>query len=246
MLLQVKDLAHHFSKDSFHLDIGSIDFSSEDYCALVGANGSGKSLFASFLAGLLKPKSGTILIDGAPIAKNPQFIGQKIGIVFQSADSQIIGQSVQDDIRFGLINLGLKKEEQDRRIIDALQWSGLEDLKDQNPQVLSGGEKRRLAIASVLSMGPDILILDEPFSNLDFPGTQEVLLHINKVHEQGKGIIIISHSIEKFLAHCNRLILMKKGRIVADALPKRVLPFLLDHGVYNPNLKWEEMTWLDS
>jgi len=218
----------------------------QECTVMTGPNGAGKSLLIRLLSGLLLPSSGKVLWDGKSAGKaRTQYKDHiPVGMVFQDPLVQILGQTVEEDIRFGLENLSISADEQKQRLHDALSWTGLLSKRMQDTRSLSGGERRRLCIASVLALKPDFIFLDEPFSNLDYTGIKEVLSVICTLKELGKGLIIITHELEKILAHADRLIILKAGRIIADALPERVLPYLEDHGVRKPNLKLTDMTWL--
>lgn len=221
--------------------LGTVDcsFHQHELTVITGPNGSGKSLLLRCLAGLLKPGTGTVRHNSN--ARN-EF---NVAMVFQDPLVQILGLTIEEDILFGLENLSISKAERQTRLNDALQWTNLTSKRNQDCRTLSGGERRRLCIASILVMEPEFILLDEPFSNLDYQGVREVLGLILKLKAAGKGIIIVSHDLDRILAHADRLILMKSGRIIADALPERVIPYLEDHGVRRPAGKIADMTWLD-
>lgn len=146
-----------------------------------------------------------------------------VGLVFQDADSQIVGETVYDDVAFGPENLCLSPAEVSRRVASALVAVGLEHLSEQRPHKLSGGEKRRLAIAGILAMESQVLVLDEPFANLDYSGTLQVLSRIVDLHRAGKTIILSTHDLEKPMGHASRLILMKNGSILRDGIFENVI-----------------------
>lgn len=182
--------------------------------ALIGANGAGKSTLMLHLNGLLMPSEGDIVIGDIPITKKtlPQ-IRRTVGLVFQNPDDQLFMPTVRDDVAFGPGNMKLPLEEIERRVDEALKAVGALELKERAPYHLSGGQKRSVAIATVLAMGPDILVLDEPSSNLD-PHARNLLI------EQIKGFyhtcIVTSHDLDLVRQTCPRSIVMKKGRILAD------------------------------
>ncbi len=212
---------------------------------LTGPNGSGKSLLLKCIKGLLKPTSGTIVINGEDLTKSSRKRLQAIGLIFQDADSQIVGQTVERDILFGLENLQLPLEEQQKRLEDVSTLLDLKTKFKQRPRTLSGGEKRRLSIAGVLVMEPQVLVLDEPFANLDYPSVLQVIRTLLKLHETGHTIILVSHEAEKILAYTDQTILLEQGKVVADGKAKDLLPMMTAHGVYVPSgVKIEELTWL--
>lgn len=201
---------------------------------IAGPNGSGKTTLLRHFIGLLLPKSGSVTVCGRSVEKDPLSARQKVGLVFQDADSQIVGETVYDDVAFGPENLGLARWEIDRRVRQALTAVGLSGLADKRPHHLSGGEKRRLAIAGVLAMAPQVLLMDEPFSNLDYPATCRVLDRILELHQNGHTIIITTHDLEKVVAHAQRLVVMESGRVVADGFPAEVIDGIERFGIRTP------------
>jgi biotin transport system ATP-binding protein len=157
-----------------------------------------------------------------------------VGMVFQDADSQIVGETVYDDVAFGPENLSLKRQEIDRRVKQALAAVGLSGFENKMPNHLSGGEKRRLAIAGVLAMAPRVLLMDEPFSNLDFPATCRVLKQIVNLHQNGHTLIITTHDLEKVVAHAQRMVVMANGRVVKDGDPEAVITGIERYGIRQP------------
>jgi len=195
-----------------------------EYVCIVGPNGSGKSTLAKLLKGLLLPSKGSIVIDNDLLCEENQWqIRQKVGYVFQNPDHQIVASTVQDDIAFGLENLGLPVSEMKKRIEQVLDEVGLSGLHEKEPHFLSGGQKQRLAIAGVLAMQPDIIIFDEATSMLDPQGTKAVLSIMKKLHQQRRTTIItITHRMEE-IDQASRIILMAEGRIQLD-IAKKELP----------------------
>ena len=167
--------------------------------------------------------------------------------MFQNADSQMVGQTVLSDIAFGPENLKWPRSRINSSVERILEELGIQDLKNRQPHSLSGGEKRRCVLAAVLVMEPDIIVLDEPFTGLDHQGVRDVLIDVTRLHREGKTIILITHDLEKALAHADRLILMEKGRIMADGSPREMIGRVDEFGIRRP---WgeercvESMTWL--
>jgi biotin transport system ATP-binding protein len=171
-----------------------------------------------------------------------------VGMVFQDADSQIVGETVREDVAFGPENLRLERVEIDRRVDEALSATGLMHLADKRPHLLSGGEKRRLAIAGILAMRPRVIVFDEPFANLDYPGVRQVLDQILRLHRAGGTIIVTTHDLEKVLAHADRLIFMHGGRIEGDGPPPALVGRAESFGVRSPravHLGVEALSWLN-
>lgn len=224
MQLQVENVS--FSYDKKNDVIKNLSFSVEkgEYIAIVGHNGSGKSTLAKLLNGLLLPKSGNVVVDGILSSnKEKSFeLRRRVGVVFQNPDNGIIASIVEDDIAFGPENLGIKREKIGERIDFALNAVGMTDYKKSSPYHLSGGQKQRIAIAGVLALRPEILILDESTAMLDPEGRKEILAVIKKLNkEQGTTIITITHYMEE-AAEANRIIVLCGGEIVMQGAPKEI------------------------
>ena len=172
------------------------------------------------LAGLTEPSAGVILFQGKPLSQWGGLLRGFIGLVFQDADAQLIGETVEEDIRFGPENLKLEKTEVEKRLNEVMESLGLREKKDFSPRRLSGGEKRRLAIAGILAMGCETVIMDEPFANLDWPGVVQVLKIIQELKRRNATLIILSHELEKVLALADRLVILAQGSI-RDSEPQR-------------------------
>ena len=197
------------------------------FIGLIGHTGSGKSTLVQHLNGLLKPTSGAIYFNGEDIQDsdfNKKKLRSKVGLVFQYPEHQLFEIDVFSDVCFGPKNLGLSKKEIELRAYEALKQVGLEDeFFYQSPFDLSGGQKRRVAIAGVLAMKPDILILDEPTAGLDPKGRDEILDQIAKLHdEMGITVILVSHSMEDVAKYVERIIVMNRGSVLYDDVPKEV------------------------
>lgn len=201
-----------------------------DFIGLIGHTGSGKSTLVQHLNGLLKASRGDILYNGQDIY-DPDFsmkeLRSKVGLVFQYPEHQLFETTVFEDVCFGPKNLGLSKSEVELRAYQALKQVGLEDdFFYQSPFDLSGGQKRRVAIAGVLAMKPEILVLDEPTAGLDPKGRDEILTQVKKLHEEsGITVVLVSHSMEDVANFVNRLIVMNRGQIMYDDEPKKVFAY---------------------
>jgi len=181
------------------------------YAAVMGPNGSGKSTLGKLVKGLISPSSGEVLIDGEPLKGGE--ISLRVGYVFSNPENQIISSVVEEDVAFGLENLGLEPAEIARRVQQALAWVGMEEYRYHAPHLLSGGQQQKVVLAGVLAMGSEILVLDEPTSMLDLKDRREILALLQKFHAQGdKTIVHITHSLEEAL-HAKDLILLNRGRI---------------------------------
>jgi energy-coupling factor transport system ATP-binding protein len=208
------------SKEDWALQGVHLDVQSGEYIAIIGLNGSGKSTLARMFNGLLIPTEGEVMVAGLS-TKNEQDlweIRRKVGMIFQNPDNQLVATTVQDDVAFGLENLGIPRAEMKMRIQDALQAVGLSGFEKREPHHLSGGQKQRLAIAGTLAMQPDVIVFDEATSMLDPQGRKDVLQLISELHKKGRTIIHITHRAdEAFLA--DRVIVMADGKVKLD-LPR--------------------------
>jgi energy-coupling factor transport system ATP-binding protein len=222
----------------------SVKIDDGQFIALIGHTGSGKTTFLQLLAGLIKPKSGTVYIDGEDIfAKgfDMHSIRSKIGLVFQYPEQQLFEETVFKDVCFGPKNLGLEQKETELRAYEALKSVGLAD-EDfyRSPFELSGGQKRRAAIAGVLAMKPHTMILDEPTAGLDPAGRNEMLGLIYKLcKETGMTIILVSHSMDDVSRYADRILVMNDGSIAIDGTPKEVFKHrdeLLEFGLALPQI----------
>ena len=197
------------------------------FIGLIGHTGSGKSTLVQHLNGLLQPTSGNIYFNGQDIADkdfNKKELRSKVGLVFQYPEHQLFEVTVFQDVCFGPKNLGLSQKEVDIRAYNALKQAGVKDEQFyQSPFDLSGGQKRRVAIAGVLAMQPEVLILDEPTAGLDPKGRDEILGQIKKLQkETGITVILVSHSMEDVAEYVDRIIVMNKGAVMFDDVPKEV------------------------
>jgi biotin transport system ATP-binding protein len=233
-IIEIKDLTHRFSNGAVGLDRIDLRVKAGEFVVVCGPNGSGKTTLLRHLNGLLLPESGSISISGLDVTENAATVRQLVGMVFQDADSQIVGETVFDDVAFGPENLLLSRDEIHERVTGALSAVGLGHLADQRPYLLSAGEKRRLAIAGVLAMIPRVIVFDEPFSNLDYPGIQQVLSQILSLHKTGHTIVVATHDLSKVYAYADRILLMRDGRIVRDGKPDQLLPEVGAFGVEKP------------
>ena len=206
----------------------NLEIDKGEFIGLIGHTGSGKSTLVQHLNGLIKPTQGTIIVDGKDITEKGAKLRetrQKVGLVFQYPEHQLFEESIYKDIAFGPKNLGLDDEEVDKRVRDAMEIVDLdfEKLKDRSPFELSGGQKRRVAIAGVLAMKPKVLILDEPTAGLDPSGRDEILNEVKRIYENtGITIVLVSHSMEDIARLVGRILVMDKGKVVMDDKPRKI------------------------
>ncbi|HAS74150.1 MAG TPA: energy-coupling factor transporter ATPase [Clostridiales bacterium UBA8960] len=251
MSIKILNLTHIYDKktpnETVAIDNINLDVQTGEFIGLIGHTGLGKSTLIQQLNGLLKPSSGDIIVSGYNITEGLDLprnnkrkvtkaevtarkkrlleVRKRVGLVFQYPEYQLFEETIEKDIAFGPINLGLNEFEVKNRVIDAMQTVGIdyETYKDRSPFELSGGQKRRVAIAGVLAMKPEVLILDEPTAGLDPRGRDEILGQIKRLHDKEKiTVIIVSHSMEDMAKIAERLVVMNKGQIVLDGTPKEV------------------------
>lgn len=205
--------------------LDGVDFSigKGSFTAIIGHNGSGKSTLAKNINALLRPTSGRVFVDGTDtsIPENVWKVRSRVAMVFQNPDNQIVSAIVEDDIAFGPENLGVEPEEIRRRVAFALDAVEMEEYRSKPPHLLSGGQKQRIAIAGAVAMEPECIVFDEPTAMLDPRGRQEVLETIQKLHEAGITVILITHFMEE-AARADRILVMKDGRIHMDGTPGEI------------------------
>ena len=225
------------------LDDVSFSVEKGSFTVLAGNNGAGKSQLLKIIKGLKKPSSGTIAIKGEDVTKSRQKRLSSVGLVFQNSDLQFVGETVEKDIMFGPENLGWDKERIRAKTEEMLNLFSLTELRNRRPSTLSGGEKRRLAIAGVLAMEVDIVFLDEPFTALDTPSVMTLIDTLISLHEKGVTLVVVSHETERFLAHTDRVIILNRGRKVFDGPSEESLDELRKNDVYIPPLPFRSLTW---
>jgi biotin transport system ATP-binding protein len=213
-----------------------VSFSIEagEFLVICGPNGSGKTTLLRHLNGLLTPTRGTVRVAGFDTVQHGVQVRQLVGMVFQDADCQIVAETVAEDVAFGPENLGLAADEVAFKVKQALSAMGIQDLGQKPIHRLSGGEKRRVAIAGVLAMEPRVIVFDEPFASLDYSGVQQVLREILKLHRRGHTIVVTTHDLEKVIAHAERLAILFQGSLQVLSSPQDLLSELPKFGIRPP------------
>lgn len=226
-VIEVKDLSFRYNKSEEKAVLSSLSFTVNkgEWIAIVGPNGSGKSTLANLLCGLLKPDQGTIYIKGKPLNDETIWeIREKMGVIFQNPDHQFIGTTVQDDVAFSLENMNLPYEEMQRRVDRALRQVGMAEYREKDPSYLSGGQKRRVSIAGILAMEPEIIIFDEAFTMLDPKSRRELFSLLKEMQASGQlTMVSITHDMEE-AALADRIIVLNKGKISRIGTPGEVFP----------------------
>ena len=239
-LISLQNIFYRYNTDAENFVLNDVSLAIErgEWVTLLGANGSGKSTLVKTLNGLNVPQQGNVVIDNLELNdENIWTIRQKVGMVFQNPDNQFVGSTVQDDVAFGLENIGLPREEMIERIDDSLKRVGMENYKVVEPAKLSGGQKQRVAIAGVLALRPEIIVLDEATSMLDPKGRAEVLATVEAIKEESNVTVIsITHDINE-AAQADRILVMEKGQIKYEDVPEEIFKLgdeLIDLGLNVP------------
>lgn len=222
ILLEVRGLSFAYEEKPVLKNIDVKIYKGEKV-AIMGSNGAGKSTFFLNLNGVLQPEKGEIIFDGLKIGKK-EFteLRKKVGFVFQDADSQIIASNVRAEISFGPMNLGLTRDEVIKRVDNAVKYMNLEKLQNRAPHYLSGGEKKRVSIADILAMEPEILIFDEPMAALDPVNSDNVEIILNRLHNDGKTLLIATHDVDFAYRFADRILVFSEGHIIADGTPVEI------------------------
>lgn len=224
-VISIKNIHFHYHDDDKReaLSDVSIDVYPGEWLAIIGHNGSGKSTLAKMMNGLLEPNEGSIYIDGQLLTEETVYEARrKVGMVFQNPDNQFVGTTVEDDIAFGLENIGMPRVEMIQKINSSLEMVRMTPFKDKEPARLSGGQKQRVAIAGMIALAPKVVILDEATSMLDPQGRFEVISTIQKLHkEKGITVISITHDLEE-AASADRVLLMEGGKVNCIGTPSDI------------------------
>jgi energy-coupling factor transport system ATP-binding protein len=227
-LIRFSNVTHTYyndkEKDTVSLSNLNIDINNGDFIAVIGANGSGKSTFAKHINGLLLPSKGDVYVDNYNTKEKENIweIRKKVGMVFQNPDNQLVATTVEDDIAFGLENIGMEEQEMRKRVEWALNLVDMSNLRNREPHLLSGGQKQKVVIAGALAMHTSYLVLDEPTSMLDPKGRKEILNTIKRLNQNEKiTIIYITHFMSE-AAEFNKIIVLDKGKIVLTGSPKNI------------------------
>ena len=224
-MIDVQDVKFRYDPEqpSYAVDGVSMQVRRGEFVAVLGANGCGKSTLAKHFNAILLPEKGTVLVEDMDTRTEDHLydIRQKVGMVFQNPDNQIVATIVEEDVAFALENLGVPAPEIRERIDESMKLAGIYEQKDKAPHKLSGGQKQRVAIAGVIAMRPDCLVLDEATAMLDPRGRRQVMKTIRQLREAGISIVAITHYMEE-AAQADRVLVMSRGRIVMEGTPEQV------------------------
>lgn len=224
-IIELKNVCFSYQEEDENLALNNVSFDIHEgeWIAIIGHNGSGKSTLAKTINGLILPNSGKVTVGEVPLSEDAIWdIRKRVGMVFQNPDNQFVGSTVEDDVAFGLENQGIPREDMLVRVSDALDRVRMSEFKTKEPARLSGGQKQRVAIAGVVALRPDVIILDEATSMLDPKGRLEVISTIKQLKEEKNlTVISITHDIDE-AAHANRVLVMKKGEMIQEGTPEEI------------------------
>lgn len=224
-ILQVKNLTYSYNDGHKALNNVSLSIDKGDMVCLLGKNGAGKSTLFLHFNGIFEPDDGEIFVEGDLLKydkKSLMDVRQKVGIVFQNPDDQLFASTVEEDVAFGPLNIGLSQEETEKRVENSLKIVGMEGFNKKAPHHLSGGQKKRVAIAGILAMDPDVMVLDEPTSGLDPMGASKILRLLKDLNQKGMTILISTHDVDFVPIYSNKVFIMDKGNIIKEGTPKEV------------------------
>ncbi|MGB4440102.1 MAG: energy-coupling factor transporter ATPase [Sedimentibacter sp.] len=224
-IIKIENVKYKYSKEDigYAVDGVSLNIKKGEFTAIIGHNGSGKSTLAKLINSILLPTEGKIYVKGMDTSDDSKLwdIRQSAGMVFQNPDNQLVATIVEEDIAFGPENQGVESSEIRKRVDDALNTVGMYEYRKRPPHLLSGGQKQRIAIAGILALNSDCIILDEPTAMLDPSGRREVMETLKKLNDQGKTILLITHYMDEAV-QADRVVIMDKGNIKLDGTPKDV------------------------
>jgi len=223
-LIEVKDIYFTYPNDVEALKGVSLTIQDGEFVAIMGQNGAGKTTLVKHFNGLLKPTKGEVLVDGTNTKDTSVArLARNVGFVFQNADNQLFCETVEEEVAFALRNFGFKEVTLKKRVTWALNLLGLIEYRKTSPFMLSGGERKRVALASVLAWNPKVVVMDEPTIGQDYEQKEKLRQFIVQLNSQGKTVVVVTHDVE-FVAECNpRVTLMAEGKIIADGVGKEVL-----------------------
>jgi energy-coupling factor transport system ATP-binding protein len=236
-IIEVEDLWYTYPNGVSALQGINLSIYKGEFLAIIGQNGSGKTTLVKHFNGLLKPTKGKVIVDGINTSKSTVgALARKVGYVFQNPDHQIFATTVYEEIAYGLKNMRLSKDEVDKRVKEALTFVGLDGYEDKNPFLLKKGERQRVAFASIFAMRPQIFIVDEPTTGQDYQGSENMMKMLKKLNEKGCTIIIITHDMRIVAEYAKRVIVLSKGKILADGPTRAIFsqPELLKKSFLTP------------
>ena len=224
-MLEVKNIKYSYNSDYQALKGVSLKVERGQMVALLGKNGAGKSTLFLHLNGIYRPDEGKVFIDGEELKYDKKSLlkfRQKVGIVFQNPDDQIFAPTVEEDVAFGPLNLGLSMEEVQKRVVESLARVGMSGFEKTAPHHLSGGQKKRVAIAGILAMKPEVMVLDEPTAGLDPQGVVDLSKLLDELNEEGITIIISTHEVDLVPNYADKVFVLVDGKLIGEGTPKEI------------------------
>lgn len=224
-IIEVRNITYLYPDGTKALNNINFEVKKGDMVSLLGNNGAGKSTLFLHFNGIFEPSSGEIIVDTKKLKydkKSLLDVRQKIGIVFQNPDDQLFAPTVEEDVAFGPLNIGLPQEEVKKRVTNALKRVGMEGYEKKPPHHLSGGQKKRVAIAGILAMNPEIMVLDEPTSGLDPKGASKILKLLYELNKEGMTVIISTHDVDLVPLYSSKVHIIKEGEIIKEGTPQEV------------------------
>jgi biotin transport system ATP-binding protein len=229
--IRISNLSYRFSDGEPGLRDVNLFVEKGELVVLLGQNGSGKTTLLRCIKGLIQPPKGKVAVNGLDVATHLLEARKMVGLVFQEPDAQIVGETVYDDVAFGPENLKLSHDEIQKRVLAALASTGLTKLAHRSPYRLSGGEKRRLAVAGVLAMEPLVVSMDEPFSNLDYPSVLQVRDQLWSLKRSGRTLLVSTHQLDKVMDMADRLVILHEGKVALSGSVSEVGPEVELYGI---------------
>ena len=242
-MIEIRELVHRYGGDSGDdsgrpaIDGVSLSIPDGEFVLLAGPNGSGKTTLVRHFNGLLEPDSGEVLVDGTPVFEDLVAARTRVGMVFQDPRDGFVAATVGADVAFGPENLGLSREEIDRRVAEALDAVEMRGCREERIDELSGGERERVAIAGALAMEPDHLVLDEPFTGLDARARDSVVEHLRRLKESGTGVVLVTHDLRDAFGLADRIVALADGQVAVDDSPAGARERLPELGIRVPPRK---------
>lgn len=237
-VLETKNVSYWYPDGTLALEDVNFSAAQGKMVALLGPNGAGKSTLFLHFNGILRPSAGTVMVEETPLTydkKSIMKVRQKVGIVFQNPDDQLFAPTVEEDVAFGPLNVGLDQDEVERRVAESLERVGMAGFEKKPPHHLSGGQKKRVAIAGILAMSPEIMVLDEPTSGLDPKGASRILHLLHKLNQEGMTIVISTHDVDLVPLYASQVYIISEGHIIKEGTPQDV--FSDEETIRNANLR---------
>ncbi len=237
-VLETKNVSYRYPDGTPALEDVNFSAAHGKMVALLGPNGAGKSTLFLHFNGILRPSAGTVMVEETPLTydkKSIMKVRQKVGIVFQNPDDQLFAPTVEEDVAFGPLNVGLDQDEVERRVAESLERVGMAGFEKKPPHHLSGGQKKRVAIAGILAMSPEIMVLDEPTSGLDPKGASRILHLLHKLNQEGMTIVISTHDVDLVPLYASQVYIISEGHIIKEGTPQDV--FSDEETIRNANLR---------